>query len=98
MNIKFKDKIIGKIINDTYYTYRKPIHFMRKYGGFGISEQVIEGLLQNNVKEVIIIYQGKRTIRYRCSLAKFLVSDKTHLFEEDDNQVFVSVKDLEEMK
>ena len=44
--IKLKEMPIGFIRENIFYTYRRPQHFMRKYGGFGISAEIIKILIE----------------------------------------------------
>jgi hypothetical protein len=89
-------KKIGKIIGDTYVSHRTDVHFMRKYQGFGVSEFVLNILKKEQIKYVMIIYEGKEGVkRFKCPTEKFIASNKTFAFEGNDLQRFVSEKDME---
>ena len=95
MDIKHKNKIVGRLEGYTYYSLRKPEHFMVMFQGFGISQKVLDALLKFNCEVISIQYVGKKgTIIYECSINKFLESNKTFTFEDDDLQKFVSVGDM----
>jgi len=74
----------------------KPKHFMVKYHGFGISTYVLNELLVHEVKKIVFVYEGTIQKVYVCDLDKFIGSDKRHIFLEDDEQKFVSIKDMED--
>lgn len=97
MIIRYRDKMIGETMGNVFITTRKPEHFMRKFNGFGISLIVLEQLSRRGIETVRIIYKGKDTIYYTCPLAKFMASEKVYLFENTDEQVFVSVSDMEKI-
>jgi len=91
-----KGKKVGFMEDVIYYTTRKPEHFMIKYQGFGISQSIIDSLVKFGCIHICFDYltaQG-RFKRYTCPLRLFINTKKTHLFEEDDLQVFVSIKDM----
>ena len=93
--IFIKGKLVGDIdrLTDTYITIRKPEHFMIKYSGFGISEEVLGVLIENGVKEIKIIYFGKETIKYIVPISKYITSNKTFDFQ-GDFQYFVSISEM----
>lgn len=94
-----RDKIVGDIIQDTYYTQRNINHFMFIYQGFGISKIILDILKEKNTKFVQIDYYGEKgLIRYRCLVQQFLDSEKKHIYHGTDLQFFVSVRDMEIIK
>lgn len=96
-----KEKEAGWIDTNTktYYSNRTPQHFMRMYQGFGISEEILEQLI-DKVELICIIYTGKKNkYHYTCKLSQFLKSDKIYNNNEEgvsDPQRFVSIKDMKE--
>lgn len=89
-----KGKIVGHSRGEVYFTERKPIHFMRKFQGFGISNDILISLHNNLVKWVKIKYLGVNgDVYYKVELDKFYLSDKTYT-DDCDLQRFVSVKDM----
>lgn len=96
---------VGEVEGDTYYTMRKPEHFMKMFQGFGISVSILNRLNQMGVKKVFISYMGVNgVIRYSCFLSQYLESDKKCFFEDklgklngDEEQKFVSKKDMKEI-
>lgn len=102
MNFKKNEKIVGHTFGDTYYTDRKPEHIMRKFGAFGISENILDELIKLKIKFILITYYGvKGIVKYKTTLAKFVNSDKINIdvrMGEKDLQRFVSIKDMEEIK
>jgi hypothetical protein len=99
-SIKNTTSGIMNTVNKTYTTHRNPEHFMRKFNGFGISENILNQLVSKDIEEIIIIYHGKiKTYRYTCTTTQFLKSTK--LFDNKENgitdpQRFVSINDMKE--
>jgi len=83
-----------------YFSPRTPEHYMRMYQGFGISEDILEQLVNLGIESVCLIYTGKKhRYHYTCELSKFLKSDKTYMNTEGgikDPQKFVSTRDMKE--
>lgn len=69
MNVLFKNKIIGRIENDTYISERTREHIFLKNNGFGISSKVINNLKENGVKKVRIIFENNQFLE--CPLDLF---------------------------
>lgn len=93
---------VGEIVGDQYVSWRTQKHFMFKYTGFGLSRNILGQLVQNNVREIIIKYQGvKKITTYQSNIDQWLKSDKFHTFKvdglPDDEQVFVSKNDMKEL-
>lgn len=86
----------GKIVNaKIYQKVCRPHHFMGKFQGFGISTYELDEMLIQNIELIRIIYQGKTEMTtYVCSVKQYLESNKTHTFENDDLQKFVSASDM----
>jgi len=81
-----------------YRKILKPVHFMVKYQGFGISNLVINELVEQGVQKVLIIYRGVNGEKiYTCDLDQYITSSKTHQFGDTDYQKFVSVSDMEDI-
>jgi hypothetical protein len=89
---------IGTIIKDTYYTSRRPEHFMRIFQGFGVSLNVLKYLKNHNIKFIIIKYVGKTgDITYSTSVQRFIDSIKDFTFtqgEIEDKQKFLSTNEM----
>lgn len=50
-----RGKKVGRISNGVYFTYRDTDkHYFRKFMGFGISEYVLNELLNQDIKKIII--------------------------------------------
>ena len=98
----FENKYVGDAIDETYYSQRRPKHFMIKYNGFGISESILKQLKELEVRTVQINYLGHRgVILYSCPIQKFLNSDKTFRFRKNninDMQFFVDIEDMNVIK
>jgi len=89
MEIKVGSRLVGNIVDGVYVTVRKKEHFMRKYAGYGISEQVLDILEQKGVKRVRIIYEGvKGTLVFETTVEQFRKTPNTHVFQ-GDRQKFV---------
>jgi hypothetical protein len=92
------EKEIGEINEDTYFTTRKPNHYMRIFQGFGISVCNLKRLQEIGIKKVQITYIGKSIEKYSCPLDKFLTSEKEYNYHGTDLQKFVSIKDMEKLQ
>jgi hypothetical protein len=60
-NIIFHGKVIGEIDHSKhiYITPRTKIHQFRKFDfGFGLSEQVIDVLLEKNVEYIVVVFEN----------------------------------------
>ena len=57
-------KKVGEILGKTYCTIRDPSTFFRIFDGFGLSDWVIEQLLEKGVTDVLIEYKGATGTRY----------------------------------
>lgn len=97
--VRYQGHCIGEIDDNVYVTYRRKIHFMQKYNGFGISKKVIDVLADNHIEKVRVIYVigGRRKV-YECDLMSFVKSKMTWSFERGDMQKFVSIEDMELME
>lgn len=81
-----------------YQKVCEPEHYMIKFQGFGISESILQELQEEGVKIIRIIYMGKIETRvYITSVIEFTKSLKTHNFNGNDLQYFVSIKDMIEI-
>ena len=97
-NIIKEGKLIGKIRDNCYYTYRKKEHFMIKFSGFGISNNVLLYLLQSGIGLIVIKYDGVRgQVFYKTNLLDYLLSKKEYNFN-GDKQKFLSISEMEEVK
>lgn len=86
-----KQKLCGQITNNKkcYISYRNPKkHFMRKYQGFGISEDILLFLQKEGVKYVIIKTPNKE---YLEPLESYINSNLVWYDEGKDKQKFVSI-------
>jgi len=88
--------MVGRLDGTIYSTERKPEHFMRIFGGFGISQNVLDKLKENGCEIIRLKYYGAKIYNYSCPLDLFIYSNKTFTFEGNDLQRFVSVNDMEE--
>jgi hypothetical protein len=94
------ERAVGIIQNkDTFLTQKEPKHFFRKYCGFGLSVSVLQELLENNIHNILIQYNGKRgRVFYLTTIKKFIESPKRYTYKGIDEQVFVSVYDMKILK
>lgn len=87
----------GRIWRKEYYVKQvSGKHFMRKYQGFGISKKVLGELVLLGVIFVLHVYNrtdGKKEY-WLTSIKRYLESDKTYTFAGDDEQSFVSTRDM----
>jgi len=89
-------KKIGELIGDTYYTYRTEEHFMRKFQGFGVSEEILNILSNNNCSHIQIKYNINSNIKiFNSELKQWLESYKKFNYN-GDNQNFLSLIEMSE--
>jgi len=89
----FKGKHIGDFVTQhTFITYRDRIkHYMYKFEGYGISDQVLQRLKRLEVKT--IIFRVKNDHDYKFKLNQYDNSLNIHVFNGDDVQKFVPIKE-----
>ena len=88
---------VGEVRDNYYISHRRPEHFFRVYQGYGISENIVKDLVAKGVEYVLIIYHGIKGVRYLLSkINQWTESEKKYKNKEDDMQVFVSEKDMEQ--
>lgn len=93
--IKFKDKIVGKVLDDTYFT---KLAIMRIYQGFGLSVVTLELLKDLGVKKINVLYKGVKGDRhYEFTLNQWLESNLKFTKKDGDFQKFVRIKDGKEV-
>ena len=96
--MKMEQTQFGIIDGDTYYKNCKPIHFFYKYQGFAISYTELLHLKEKEVKFVIINYDGKNNIiAYKSNLNDWFLSNKKYVFENNDLQKILSIKEMKEI-
>ena len=95
----FRKQHVGDVVEDTYYSVRKPQHYMVKFNGFGISDSILEELKILGVKTIQINYIGRNGVKlFTCDINKYLNTNKLFTFKEgkmEDLQKFVGVEDME---
>lgn len=93
MNIEHRGKIVGRVEEDVYIAFKKPNHFFKKYGGFGISVEVLNRLKNMGIKKVRIVYEGVKGIKvYEQELQQYLESELVYNYHNEDMQKFVSIR------
>jgi len=88
----------GVIKDKTYYKICKPEHFMVMYNGFGISETELKRMEEEEVKEIVIRYEGKKVTIYKSTLQQWLDSTKTFIFLGTDKQRFLSIPEMKKVE
>ena len=85
-----KNKMVtcGEVVGDTYFRDVKMEHFMLKYFGFGIQEEIIDKLENNDIKEIILITKKKL---FKSTLADWIAYGHIDDFGHG-KQVFLSTK------
>ncbi len=81
-------KIVGFVQNKVYFTDRRDEHFMIKYQGYGISEDILDKLVELGVEKVVIRTQSNE---YAFAIEEYLGSHLTHTHEGTDLQKFVTL-------
>lgn len=95
------DKVVDVGIADefTYKTNRLPEHYFRIFGGFAISEEIIQNLIKDNRPNILITYNGKLGVEKYLSFPKDWIS-KGKRWEnqlsngEIDLQIVLPTKDM----
>jgi len=86
---------VGTIVKDIYITKRTPRQVFYKWVSFGISEEILNLLLEKNVKTVRIVYKtlgGKVKGIYECPIDVWLNGKR---FEyKKDTQRHVTIEEL----
>lgn len=93
--IFYNKKMVGRVDlnNKTFYTKRKPEHYFIKFGGFGISLDVLHKLKKHGIEKIVIDYQGKNHIRYATSVEKYL--NAVCYFDNNDEQRVLNTMAME---
>lgn len=96
VNVLKDGKIIGYATEDSYITWREPIHFFRKYQGFGISKEVLGQLNVEDKHNIIISYIGasQNTTIFKSHIKQWFESGLSHT-DQGDLQLFLPVKQME---
>jgi len=71
-------------------------HFMRKFGGFGISVSILNKLVDNNIQIIKIVYLGATTRKYITTTKNFMDSN-IKWDNKGDLQHFVKIKEMQEL-
>jgi hypothetical protein len=75
-----------------------PKHFFVKFNGFGVTKDYFDRLVKNNssIKNVVIIYKGKKTIVYKSKVVDWV--ENASVFEYgDDVQLILSKAFMKEI-
>lgn len=92
--VSYGNRNIGVIRGNRYISHRDKTHFVKKYIAFGITTEIFDYLLTENVKEIVIIYTkvDKTQEVYYSDVEiwkTFAIKDKLGGFEE---QMFLDRK------
>lgn len=80
--------------NRRYFTHRRPEHFFKKFGGFGISLSELEICYNEHVDHIIIKYYGKeKNILYKIKMD--MIKYMKRYNNNGDEQVVIPTKDME---
>ncbi len=97
--IGLRGRAVGYVVESTFYTNRNQSTFMRKYGGFGISAEVLAELIQKHVDTVAFVYEGEREhALFRIPVARIPLLgevEKDLTFGFEDKQFFVGTTKME---
>lgn len=95
-SVYLNNKFVGEVRGSTYFTWRKPQHYMVKHHGFGISLTLLMALKSIGVYTVIIQYDGKTGKKfYKSTVDAFINSELEEEIEGFDKQKFMSENDME---
>ena len=85
-----KNKMVtcGEIVGNTYFRDVKMEHFMIKFFGFGVQAEVLDRLINNDIKNVILRTKKKS---FKSTLADWIKYGKKADFGHG-KQVFLSTK------
>lgn len=93
------NKVIGRVVRDTFISHRKPYHFFIRYHGFGISDSVLRDLDRSGVRWIVIIYEGTRgTTQHKCPITAYLDSPQTYHDGPSDLQRFVPLDAMQTIR
>ena len=81
--VRYNGKYVGKIVNFSYVTDRKPRHFFKIWQGFGISTEILETLKDTFANKVVIRYFGRNFTIYKSDLKDWLDNDKSTDYIDD---------------
>lgn len=84
----FNGKDVGHLYPEKsiYVTYRGEEHFFRKFGGYGISEQVLDALISLKIDYIVINYNNYKA--YVTATINFL-TEKAKEFDFQGDKQFV---------
>lgn len=87
-------KTTGRLEGDTYYCHKNVNHFFRKHRGFAMSKTMIDELIREGCKFVVIYYHGAKRTTYKCSIDAFLRSGIRELNKQIDLQHVVPTREM----
>ena len=79
-----------------YFTHRRPEHFFKKYGGFGISTSELAICYTEHVENIVIKYHGKKkNVIYKIKLdyLKYL----PRYDNDGDKQIIIPIKEMKKV-
>jgi len=87
--------IVGAIAGSWFITTREHYHYFIKYGGFGLSRNLIKLLLKNKIEKIKIRFKKDTytVVMYRTTISKFLDDTKrVEYYDNGDVQYILTVK------
>jgi len=85
----YRGRNCGFIENGIYKTPREPDSFMRKFGGFGISEGILTLLERNKITRILFLYKGKKgAVVWESTVNDFRRTPNVH-YDGKDRQKFM---------
>jgi glycerol dehydrogenase-like iron-containing ADH family enzyme len=98
-SLTFGKRKVGEMDGDTFYTIRKPEHYMKIFQGYGVSEKVLNFIEKKGVEKIVIVYKGTRGSKvFNSTVKEFKESSKEFTFNGSDKQKFLSEVEMEEIK
>ncbi len=101
MQINCMGKCVGELLDSIYITYRMPMHFFRKFHGFGVSKSVLAELQIRGCTRIVFHYEGAGNYMYKISFGDFLQNGKFYSHKVDgvtDDQIACDIKYMKEFK
>lgn len=93
---------IGEIIDKILFVKRDSSTYFRIFSGFALSEQVIDRLLDEGVRDIYIEYTGERgKLTYRCRTMDFVKFGEPYFYDQRshiDKQYVLADKHMEVFK
>jgi hypothetical protein len=93
-------KVNAGIITDDwiFVTHRNPEHYFRNFRGFGISLYILEQLIARGIREIKVLYHGKKGERvYMVTPYNWKQKGKLYKHEDFEQQIILAETDFDKV-